>query len=440
MGRCVIITASQRARSYMPQKPIHLLSTVESSLPTRAFTLIQEIAQRAFQLEMPLYLVGGPVRDVLLGIPVRDLDLVVEGNASTLAALVATELQGQLSAYTRFGTATLRLEGQRFDLATARRETYTRPGALPKVTPSTIQEDLGRRDFSINAMAISLNGPRPGRLLDPFTGKADLKHRLVRVLHPGCFVDDATRILRAVRYEQRLNFKLEAGTKGLLMKAVEGGMLGTVSGDRMRRELDHIFREKCPYLAVTRAGDLGILEAIHPPLGDGSAAKDLAACAAGDSPLFYLAGLSYPLTVEEGEAFIHRLRMPTRWARVVRDTITVRLRSDDSHTDRPYIGQPDLSPGQLSRLLEKYSPIGLRANAMLTDSLQVKEDLKHYLTVLHHVETSLDGRDLIALGVAQGPQVGEVLRELKDARIDGTASSREDEIRLTQEYLANRGG
>ena len=150
--------------------------------------------------------------------------------------------------------------------------------------------------------------------------------------------------------------------------------------------------------------------------------------------MFYLAGLSYPLTVEEGEAFIHRLRMPTRWARVVRDTITVRLRSDDSHTDRPYIGQPDLSPGQLSRLLEKYSPIGLRANAMLTDSLQVKEDLKHYLTVLHHVETSLDGRDLIALGVAQGPQVGEVLRELKDARIDGTASSREDEIRLTQEY------
>ena len=424
----------------MPQKPIQLLSTVKSSLPPRAFALLQDIAHRASQLNMPLYLVGGPVRDVLLGIPVGDLDVVVEGNASTLASVVATELQGQVTAYSQFGTATVRLEGHRFDLATARRETYTRPGALPKVTPSTIQEDLGRRDFSINAMAIALTGPRPGRLLDLCGGEVDLKHRLVRVLHPGSFVDDATRILRAVRYEQRLNFGLEEGTKGHLVEAVEGGMLGTVSGDRMRRELDRIFREGRPHLAITRAGELGILKAIHPPLGDGSAVEKLAACDAGDSPSLYLAALSYPLTAEDGEAFIHRLRMPTRWARVVRDAITVRLRSEDAHTGGPCIGAPDLSPGQLSRLLDNFSHISIRANATLTDSLQVKEALQYYLTVLRLVKTSLDGRDLIALGVAQGPQVGEVLRELKDARIEGRASSRGDEVRLTQEYLANREG
>ncbi len=421
---------SQISRQYMGQSAKDLLSILEDSLDPSTFGLLKAVAGKASEIEMPLFLVGGPVRDMLLGMPVKDLDVVVEGNAPVLAFEVAKELSGDVTSYSQFGTATMRVEGQRFDLATARQETYLRPGALPTVNPSAIHEDLGRRDFSVNAMALALSGPQPGRIMDPYNGRGDLGLGLIRILHPKSFVDDATRVFRAVRYEQRLNFKLEEDTHRLLLEAIEDEMMGTISWDRIRRELELIFHEHQPHLALSRCGELGILQAVYPPLGDGAGASLVAGagCGSGQAPLVYLAALSYGLGAEQGEAFIHRLNMPSRWAGVVRDTIALRQ-------ELPLLG--DMSSGQLCSALDRFDPISVEAVALLSDSLPVREALERYLKVLRYIKPSLNGRDIISLGVAQGPMVGEILRKLRAARADGRVATREEEIQAVKNHISH---
>ena len=422
----------------MPDEPANPLLVLERSLPPATFTLLKAIAEEASVIDMSLYLVGGSVRDILIGATVKDLDLVVEGDAPSLASAVSKERNGRVTAYSRFRTATVRLDGQRFDLATARKETYSRPGALPKVTPSTIRADLRRRDFAVNAMAMALSGPRPGRILDPFTGKKDLKLGLIRILHPGSFVDDPTRILRAIRYEQRLGFGLERETNRRLLKAVEGGLLDAISGDRIRRELGLMLEEERPHLPLLRCAELGVLRAIHHALGDGSGMKALAALAPASTPLEYLAALSYPLGAQQGESFVRHLRMPSGWTRVVRDTITLRMDMEGATAARPNDREPGPSPGELCRLLDRLCPESVKANALLTDSPQVKEMLERYLTELRYVKPCLTGRDLIALGASQGPMVGDILRDLRAARIEGKVSTRVEEVQLAERYISGR--
>ena len=423
----------------MPHSTTNLLTSLEDSISPRTFAFLEAIADKASEIGVPLCLVGGSVRDILLAVPVKDLDLVVEGDAALLAFEVSKDLSGEVSDYSRFGTATVKLEGQRFDLATARRETYTRPGALPSVVPSTLADDLERRDFSINAMAIPLSGAGAGRLLDPLEGEDDLRQGTIRILHPGSFVDDATRILRAVRYEQRLRFRLEEDTRRRLLDGVEGGMLDTVGGDRIRQELALMLEEESPHLSLERCGQLGILRAIYPPLGDGPAVGHLADRGGMNDSLLYLAALSYPLSASEGEALIRRLHMPSRWAKVVRGAVAVRLKAGGESSDRPHIGEPGLSVGELCRFLDQFPPASVQVNALVSDSPQVKDALEVYLTRLRYVKPFLGGRDLVSLGVSQGPLVGEILGELKNARIDGRVTTQEEELRLAREYINGRG-
>ena len=424
----------------MPQETPDPLTAVGHALPPNAFQQLMAVAEKASALGMSLYLVGGTVRDALLGTPVKDLDIVVEGDASLLASEVSRSGGGDVSVYSQFGTATVKLDGQRFDLATARREAYVRPGALPRVTPSIIQEDLGRRDFSINAMAIALSGPAPGELLDPHGGKEDLKLGVIRTLHAQSFVDDATRMLRAIRYEQRLNFRLEEDTQRSLLDAIEGRMLDTVSGARIRAELALIFGEPHPDAVLSRCAELGILQAIHPRLGGGEGVEAVASHASGKDPLAYLAALSYPLSVREGESLVHRLRMPSRWAQTVKDTIALRLKWEDGPSAGPRIGDPALPSAQLCELLDQFSLVSVQTNALLAESPQIKSAMELYLNRLRHVRPSLRGKDIIALGADQGPLVGEVLRELNNARIEGRIATRQEEVQMAKEYIARKGG
>ena len=216
-----------------------------------------------------LYLVGGSVRDLLLGRNIHDFDLVTESNALELAATVAAQLNARLVSHNRFGTATVDTGQLRLDFSTARREVYPKPGALPQITPSNMEDDLRRRDFSINAMALCIAGPSEDSLLDPCGGYPDLQGGVIRVLHSGSFIDDPTRIFRAIRYEQRLGFTIDTGTLSLLKDALTGHALGTVSGDRIRRELQLILDEERPLPALHRARQLGLLQALHPYLGQG---------------------------------------------------------------------------------------------------------------------------------------------------------------------------
>ena len=216
------------------------MDVIEDRVAGAPLAALRALRQANQHLDLSIYLVGGSVRDLLLERPIKDLDFAVEGDAPSLAGRLAQELGGRVVLHRRFGTASVYFGDERVDLATARREHYDRPAALPRVTPAPIDEDLARRDFSINAMALPLAAHRTS-LVDPFHGQEDLELGLVRVLHPQSFVDDPTRILRAVRYEQRLGLIIEKETLGHLDRAVAAGGIAALSGDRIRNELDPDF-------------------------------------------------------------------------------------------------------------------------------------------------------------------------------------------------------
>ncbi len=420
-------------RQRTPLPPADIPSPLHRSLSLEAADLLAPICEEARGAGLSLYLVGGPVRDLLLEKPVRDLDLVVEGDAQALASAIAARLEGQLVARSQFGTATLRLGKQSLDLVTARRETYLRPGALPQVTPSSIDDDLARRDFTINAMALPLTGPATGGLLDPHGGRADLAAGFVRVLHDASFVDDPTRILRAIRYEQRLGYRLDEATEQRLMEALDAGAMDTLSGDRLRRELAAALREAEPHRVLRRSAELGVLTAIHPAMGNDSAVAALAGSGGAFSPLEYLAALCFPSSKEQGMSLVHRLRTPATWKRVVEDTAAVKL---DVAPD--IAGGAGLARSALYRALEPYAPEALRVNAIMAGDTAVGRALSSYLDDMRYVKPLLKGGDLVSLGFPQGPLVGDALRELKSARLDGLVTTRDDEIKSAEGYLASR--
>ncbi|MFC1904128.1 CCA tRNA nucleotidyltransferase, partial [Chloroflexota bacterium] len=247
----------------MPET-INLSDEIKKQLPAELVSLMQVAGEMIQSQEKKLYLVGGVVRDLLLGRANFDLDLVVAGDAISLAQQLADIKKGKIITHSRFGTAKLQWDSWNVDFTTARSETYPRPCVLPTVKPASIREDLFRRDFTINAMAVELNAGSYGKLLDLYGGREDLEGKLIRVLHEKSFIDDATRIWRGLRYEQRLNFKLEPFTLQLLRR--DTGYLEALSGDRVRYELEMVLKEECPEKVLCRADELGVLAKLHPVL------------------------------------------------------------------------------------------------------------------------------------------------------------------------------
>ena len=243
---------------------INLTDQIEKTLPAEQMALIKQATAIAASKNLPLYLVAGIVRDLLLGQTTFDLDLVVEGDAIGIAKEIAEKVGGKLTIHKMFNTAKIVLDNWTIDIAMARTETYARPGALPVVKPGTLKTDLFRRDFTVNAMAVSLNPDKYGELIDLYSGLNDLNRKYIRVLHEKSFNDDATRIWRAIRYEQRLGFQIEPGTLRLLKRDVN--LLKTVGGYRLRRELELVLKEKEPEKALVRADKLGVLKALHPSI------------------------------------------------------------------------------------------------------------------------------------------------------------------------------
>jgi len=388
--------------------------------------LAKDVSGQAAKLQQRVYLVGGVVRDLLLGYPNFDLDLVVEGDAVKLAQQVAETSQAKLLAHHRFGTAKLRYENLTLDLATARKETYARPGALPAVTPGTLKDDLIRRDFSINAMAISLTADDYGELVDPYQGKSDLERRLIRILHPGSFTDDATRILRGVCYEQRFGFEFETQTARLLKRDIP--MLDMISGDRIRHELEHIFEENRPELVIERLGDLGVLHRINPSLkGDGWIADKFDEARRlnkpSQLPSLYFCLLVYSFSGKAIEQFLARLNMPAKLSRAMRDTLRLK-------TKLQLLNEPSLKPSVVYYLLREYEHVAIQANTVATKSSTPHRHLQLFLAKLRYVRTSLDGEELKKLGFSAGPEMGKVLQVLHKAKLDGEVRTRADEKKL----------
>lgn len=405
---------------------MNLASKVEQYLPRQVRELVTGISQEADRLGQRTYLVGGVVRDLLLGYPNFDLDLVIEGEALRLARQITKTGAIKLVTHPRFGTAKLSCGDFTLDMATARRETYARPGALPTVMPGTLSDDLFRRDFSINAMAISLAPNSYGELIDPYQGKSDLEHRFIRVLHTKSFRDDATRILRAIRYEQRLGFKLEPNTAQLLKRDIP--MLETISADRMRHELGLILREKYPEHAIKRLSQLGVLQEINPSLNyNGWIAEKFDKARKlnkpGQLPALYLCLFAYRLSEGENEQLIHRFNLPKKLACILHHTLC--LKSQLSLLDKPA-----MKHSEIYCLLREYNPLAIQANAIASESSVVCFNLELFLTKLRYVKTFLDGEKLKGLGISAGPELGKILQILHKAKLDGEVKTKAEEEKL----------
>jgi len=402
-------------------KSINLTSEIEERLPSELVTFMRRVGGIAEGQGKSLYLVGGVVRDLLLKRSNLDLDLVVEGDATSLAEQLAEITQGKITVHRRFNTAKLRWGEWSVDLVTARSETYQKPGALPSVKPGLLVDDLLRRDFTINTMAVDLATGRYGQLIDLHGGRDDLDNRLIRVLHPASFVDDATRIWRALRYEQRLDFHLEAETLDLLKRDVP--MLDTISGDRIRHELELILKEGFPEKALRRATELGVLSRLHPALkGDDWLAQKFGEARLSESKpaALYMALLAYRLTGEENEDFISRLRLPKLPTRILRDSNSLKGKLES-------LADVDLAPSRVFRLLKDYSATAIITNSIASDSAEAKEHIQTFLSKLRYIRPLLTGNDLKKLGVPPGPRIKEILERLHEARLDGKVRTKKEE-------------
>jgi tRNA nucleotidyltransferase (CCA-adding enzyme) len=218
--------------------------------------IIEIVGKIADRLKVQAYIVGGSVRDKMLGLSNYDLDFVVEGDGIKFAKVLTRTLKGKLTIYRAFGTATIELRGKNIDIATARKESYKYPAAYPTVKPGTIKDDLFRRDFTINAMALAINKRKIGKLVDFYGGQKDLKKGVIRVLHDKSFVDDPTRIFRAVRFSVRFGFTIEPHTKRLIKEAILDGLLGEVNTGRIRKEIELFLKEKNPKKCLVVFGNL----------------------------------------------------------------------------------------------------------------------------------------------------------------------------------------
>jgi tRNA nucleotidyltransferase (CCA-adding enzyme) len=388
------------------------------------------------ELDEAFYLVGGAVRDLLRGKSTVDLDVAVEGDAVQAAAALAERLGGSAVQHERFGTATVRSPALTVDLATTRRETYSQPGALPTVEPAPLAEDLRRRDFSVNAMAIGLSGADLGRLHDPTDGHEDLEARIIRVLHPASFLDDPTRLLRAVRYESRLGFRLDPDTEDLARQAAAADALSTVSGARIRDELLDLLAEHETPRSVGRLADLGLDSALHPALRadpEVVASAKLGAIETGADPvLAALAALCLPgeKDVRPGlESWVASLDLSAS----ARDAV---LRASARAPTLANELRSPLCASELRDLLEAEPPESLA----LALALGAPPDpVLHYLADLRSARLEISGADLLAAGVPQSPALGHALRETLRRKLDGEISGREEELRAAI-GIARRAG
>jgi len=443
-----------------PPDHSEIADLLERALSAPMLGLVRHISQEAHEMGVVPYFVGGLVRDLLLDQPIVDVDMVIEGDAILLARRLASDLGGRVRTHGRFSTAKWllsprvwqkvadrispdELEGlpSSVDFVTARTEFYTHPTALPQVERSSIKQDLYRRDFTINTLAICLDPDHWGELLDFYGGEADLRNGVIRVLHSLSFVDDPTRMLRAARLESRLGFHLDPRSEELIADRLP--LLKRVSGDRIRHELELIFSEQEPERALSRLEDLGVLAHIHPGLQCDKWLRlryqilredmkpELWDLKPKDLSFLHLALLAYRLSGDELEELIDRLKVNRNDAEDLRLLVSMKDTLSQLRKAR--------QPSAISDLLRPYPARVLATAWLATDHKRLQKRLLRYQTKWKAVEPELGGKDLKALGLKPGPLFGRLLEALREARLDGKVTTREEEEELLQRLLRERG-
>ena len=440
--------------SFRSAQSRNLKGLMADRLPESIQRLLQNAGRVADQAEVSVYVVGGFVRDLWLGNPNLDVDIVVEGDGIRYAKKLAQELHAQLKVHERFGTASLALPPQSdfpldmtLDIATARTEYYEYPTALPTVERSSIKKDLYRRDFTINALAIRLNR-QPGELLDYFGGQRDLKNKVIRVLHSLSFVEDPTRVFRAIRFEQRFGFTISKETHNFIRNAVDMELFHRVSGHRLGDEVIHLLSESKPEKGFRRLQECKLLPFIHPALQWNAkidsvfqSIKEILSWhklafpqEKGRSWLLFAMAVFEPLGQKEIVKIWTRLGFPERPIRMVGHFF-----KEQSQLGRSLL-RKQASRADTYALLNSWplEPVlYLMAKAQLQESKHlVLQRVREFLTELRQIQLSITGNDLQALGLRKGPAYRRVLDHLLTARINGHVQSKQEELKLATTLVA----
>lgn len=425
---------------------VNLTDLLKKSLDSSLLDLIHRIADESSALGFPIHLVGGSVRDLMLARPIVDLDFTLEGDAIKLGRGLVKKYGGDLTTHEKFFTATWTLQSpvrraepveasnlQSLDLISTRRETYPHPGALPTVTKSTLDDDLRRRDFTINAMAIRVDRDHFGELYDPLHGQADLEKKLIRVLHPNSFLDDPTRIFRAVRYAERYGFTIEPETLKLINDDSRKVLSG-LSGERLRHEIDLIFEEPNPSVILKQLFDVDIFRVVHPQLQVKSykllppeepsptygefAVPDMLSFKQTLCWVLWLMNSS----LSEIEDVAERLAFPVL---LTNTAITASALKSDLPSFKSW------KPSQWTFHLDDLPSLSIFAVYLVSG----ESALSDYLSKWQHVKPITTGDDLKARGLEPGPRFGEILRHLRAAWLDGEVKTAEEETSLLEKLV-----
>lgn len=411
---------------------------LEEHFPDKVIRILRTAGEVAERREEDVYLVGGAVRDLLLRKYNLDIDLVVEGQGIAFSRELAAQFPGcRVRGHEKFGTAAMLFEdGFKMDVATARHEFYARPGALPTVETSSIKRDLYRRDFTMNTLAVNLNPGAFGRVIDFFGGARDIKEKVIRVLHNLAFVEDPTRILRAIRFSSRFEFAIAKHTLNLMKRAVKMKVFDRVEGKRLRNELIHMLEEKNPLPPVTLAADLGIFTALHPALVFSTRTKDLMENASRvlawwtylfsrdklDGWMVYFLALTDTAGDEEFDRVMTRFSFPTP-----KTSALVRQRTEMRKALAFFARGEDIPRSEVAHLLQGFSMETLLLMMAKTTRDDTRKAISEYISVLRHVRPILTGSDLAAMGYKPGPMFAEILKALRDARLDNLVQSEQEE-------------
>lgn len=420
---------------------MNLSDQLNRLLPADVMSLLRRAGCLAAETGASVYLVGGIVRDILLKRPNLDIDLVVEGNGPAFAAALAAAFEGTVVIHDRFGTSVVILPGKRrVDVATARKETYSQGGVLPDVIGALLQDDLGRRDFTINAMAVSLNPDDYGELIDYYDGREDMARKRIRVLHHASFVDDPTRVFRAVRFEKRFGFAMTKETETLLRNAVADDLLKTVSGTRIRNEVMAVFGEEDAAAVVARLQEFGVWNALSSGVrADNTALKLFREIVKAEPEL--RPGLT-PL-YKRGYAFLKALLAA---ADKTASASFLGLINIDNTKTKEILAAVAWAPEAAKRLAVD----GLRASELWeelsgkTDETivfvyalsgrEARANIKRFLDI-RKTKTLINGNDLIAMGFKPSEKFAAVLREVLKAQLDARVSTPEDECAMAARLL-----
>lgn len=427
--------------------------TMRDRLPKDVLGILEKAGALGRSRQTPVYVVGGFVRDLLLKTPNHDIDLVVEGDGIGFARAFAGVLGGRVRVHKKFLTSVVIFPGadgreERVDVATARLEYYESPAALPTVEHSSIKMDLYRRDFTINALAIRLDCEPMGEIVDFFGGQKDIRDRVIRVLHTLSFVEDPTRCLRAVRFEQRYHFRIGPATEKLIKNDVSLKLLDKLSPSRLFNEFEHICAEETAILCIRRLHELGILQAIHPQLSINPDRKEMLIRTAKVMAWYRLlyideemrpwlvyflvlcSSLTYAVTLE----VFRRLGIPPA---LKNEVLGCR---EKARSLRSSLKRLTATPGfRVSALCAMLRPLPVEFVLYLMADMEVPETrraLSRYITVWRTEKPDVDGSDLKKLGLAPGPAYGVILQRLLEAKLDGTAASPEEQLALARQLAA----